>query len=154
MQPSSTLIKARVWVSNRSTGISSKASPRVWGGDGHDPLMAVQQLHHMVQDGAAVGVAADQVRFQQAGSLLGERLGVAAGEDGDGAGVLPFGVAQPFAAFLVPEIGDGAAVDDVDVGGLAVGHHREPVAPEQLLQGFGLIEVHLAAKGIKTNTHG
>ena len=126
-----------------------KGLPPGVGLDGHNPLVARQQLLDVVQDGAAVGVAADQVGLHQPGRRLGEGLGIAAGEDGDGAGVVPLGLPQPFAALLVPEVGDGAAVDDVDVGGLALGHHREAVALKQLLQGAGLVEVHLAAKGIK-----
>ena len=124
------------------------------GLDGHNPLVAFQQLLDVVQDGAAVGVAADQVGLHQPGRRLGEGLGVAAGEDGDGAGVVPLGLPQPLAALLVPKVGDGAAVYNIDVGGLALGHHREAVALKQLLQGAGLVEVHLAAKGIKTYSHG
>ena len=124
------------------------------GGDGDDPLVAAQKREDVVEDGAAVGVAADKVRFHQFGRLLGEGLGPAAGHDGDGGGVLPLGAAEPFAALLVAEVGDGAAVDDVDVGPLAFGHHREAVALEQLLQRLGLVQVDLAAEGIKTNAHG
>ena len=48
------------------------------GRNGHDPLMAVQQLHDIFKDGFPVAVAADQIGLQKPGGLLGERLGVAA----------------------------------------------------------------------------
>ena len=124
------------------------------GLDGHNPLVAVQQFLDVVQDGAAVGVAADQVGLHQLGGGLGEGLGIAAGQDGDGAGIFPLGLTQPFAAFLVAEVGDGAAVYNIDVGGLAVRHHGKAAALEQLFQGLGLVQIDLAAKGIKTNAHG
>src|SRR5699024_9489765 len=92
------------------------------GLDGDDPLVALQQLVHIAQDGPAVGGAADEVGLRHLGGGLGAGLGPAARHDGDGAGVFALGLPQPLAAFLGPEVGDGAAVDDVDVGVLAVGH--------------------------------
>ena len=59
------------------------------------------------------------------GRFLGESLRVAAGEDGDGAGVLAFGPAEPLAALLVAEVGDGAAVHHKDVGLFALRHDGE-----------------------------
>ena len=124
------------------------------GGDGDDPLVAVQQLEHVVEDGFPVAVAADQVGLHELGRLLGESLRVAAGEDGDGAGVLALGPAEPLAALLVAEVGDGAAVHHKDVGLFALRHDGETGGAEHLFQRTGLVQIDLAAKGIKTNSHG
>ena len=124
------------------------------GLDGHDPLVPFQHLVDIAQNGPAVGGAADHVGLGHAGGRLGAGLGPAARHDGNSAGVLPLGLPQPLAAFLGTEIGHGAAVDDVDVGVLAVWHHGKAAALEQLFQRLGLVQVHLASKGIKTNTHG
>ena len=123
------------------------------GGDGDDPLVAVQQLEHIVEDGLAVAVAADEVCFQKIRGLFGEGLGVAAGEHRHGAGVLALGPAEPLAALLVAEVGHGAAVDHKDVGLFAFRHDGEAGPPEHLFQGPGLVQIDLAAKGIKTNSH-
>ena len=123
------------------------------GGDGDDALVAVQQLEHIVEDGFPVAVAADQVGLHELGRFLGESLRVAAGEDGDGAGVLALGPAEPLAALLVAEVGHGAAVDHKDVGLFAFRHDGEAGPPEHLFQGPGLVQVDFAAKGIKTNSH-
>ena len=123
------------------------------GRDGHDPLVAIQQLEHIVEDGFTVAVAADEVGFHEVGRLFGEGLRVAAGQHRDGTGVLTFCAAEPFAALLVAEVGDGAAVDHKDVGLLALRDDGEARAPEHLLQRPGLVQVDLAAKGIKTNSH-
>ena len=123
------------------------------GRDGHDPLVAIQQLEHIVEDGFTVAVAADEVGFHEVGRLFGEGLRVAAGQHRDGTGVLTFCAAEPFAALLVAEVGDGAAVDHKDIGLLALRDDGEARAPEHLLQRPGLVQVDLAAKGIKTNSH-
>ena len=109
------------------------------GGDGDDALVAVQQLEHIIEDGFPVAVAADQVGLHELGRFLGESLRVAAGEDGDGAGVLALGPAEPLAALLVAEVGDGAAVHHKDVGLFALRHDGETGGAEHLFQRTGLI---------------
>ena len=109
------------------------------GGDGDDALVAVQQLEHIIEDGFPVAVATDQVGLHELGRFLGESLWVAAGEDGDGAGVLALGPAEPLAALLVAEVGDGAAVHHKDVGLFALRHDGETGGAEHLFQRTGLI---------------
>ena len=86
-----------------------------------------------------VAVAADQVGLHELGRFLGESLRVAAGEDGDGAGVLALGPAEPLAALLVAEVGDGAAVHHKDVGLFALRYDGETGGAEHLFQRTGLI---------------
>ena len=124
------------------------------GGDGDDALVAVQQLEHIVEDGLPVAVAADEVSLHELCRLLREGLRIAAGEDRHSAGVLALGPAEPLAALLVAEVGDGAAVDDEDVGLFALRHDGKTGGAEHLLQCAGLVQIDLAAKGIKTNSHG
>ena len=99
------------------------------GRDGNDALVAVQQLLHIVQNGFAVAIAAHKVGLGELGGFLREGLRVAAGEHRDRTGVLALFAAQPLAAF------------------------GEAVGAEQLFQCAGLVQVDLAAKGIKTNSH-
>ena len=122
-------------------------------GDGHDALMAVQQLEHIVQNGLAVAVAAHQVGLQELRSLLREGLRIAAGEHGHGTGVLALGTAQPLAALLIAKVGHGAAVHHEYVRRFAFLHDGKAVGTEHLLQGAGLVQVDLAAQCIKTNSH-
>ena len=124
------------------------------GRNGHDPLMAIQQLHDIFKDGFPVAVAADQIGLQKPGGLLGERLGVAAGQHGDGTGVLPLGPAEPLAALLVAKVGHGAAVDHKHIGLFPLRDDGEPGGAEHLFQRPGLVQIDFAAKGIKTNSHG
>ena len=118
-------------------------------GDGHDALMAVQQLEHIVQNGLAVAVAAHQVGLQELRSLLREGLRIAAGEHGHGTGVLALGTAQPLAALLIAKVGHGAAVHHEYVRRFAFLHDGKAVGTEHLLQGAGLVQVDLAAQCIK-----
>ena len=98
-------------------------------------------------------VAAHQVGLQELRSLLREGLRIAAGENGHGTGVLALGTAQPLAALLIAKVGHGAAVHDEHVRCLAFLRNGKAVGTEQLLQRTGLVQVDLAAKGIKTNSH-
>ena len=123
------------------------------GRNGNDTLVAVQQLEHIVQDGLAVSVAADEISLHELGSFLGESLRIAAGEHGHGTGIFALGAAQPLAALLVAEVGHGAAVHHKNIRFFALRHDGEASAPEHLLQRAGLVQVDLAAKGIKTNSH-
>ena len=125
------------------------------GADVHDALLlAVQHLLHQAGQNAPAAGAGHHVGLCHRGGFLRERLGVAAGQHRHGAGVLALGAAQPFAAFLVAEIGHGAAVDNVDVGLLAGGHHGIAVCLKQLGHRPGFVLVHLAAQGIKADAHG
>ena len=63
-----------------------------------------------------VAGAGHNVSLGDLGGLLGESLGIAAGQHRHRAGVLALGAAQPLTAFLITEIRDGAAVDDIDIG--------------------------------------
>ena len=124
------------------------------GADIHHALgIAVQQLLHVGQHGVAVAGAGHHVRLGDGGSLLGERLRIAARQHGDGAGVLALGAAQPFAAFLVAEIGHGAAVHHIHVRRLIIRHHGVAVCLKQLLHSAGFVLVDLAAQGIKCYPH-
>ena len=109
------------------------------GRNGNDALVAVQQLEHIVQDGLAVSVAADEISLHELGSFLGESLRIAAGEHGHGTGIFALGAAQPLAALLVAEVGDGAAVHHKDVGLFALRHDGETGGAEHLFQRTGLI---------------
>ena len=123
-------------------------------GDGYDALVTVQQLLHIVQNGLAVAVAAHEVGLGELGGFLRESLRIAAGQHGDSAGVLTLFAAQPLAAFLVTEVGNGAAVHDEHIGRFTFLCHGKAIGTEQLLQRAGLVQIDLAAKGIKTNSHG
>ena len=123
------------------------------GCDGNDALVAVQQLLHIVQNGLAVAVAAHKVGLGELGGFLREGLRVAAGKHRDRAGVLALFAAQPLAALLVAEVGHSAAVHDEHIGRFTFLRDGEAVGAEQLFQCAGLVQVDLAAKGIKTNSH-
>ena len=92
-------------------------------------------------------------RLGERGSLFGESLRITAGEHGHGTGIFALGAAQPLAALLVTEVGHGAAVHHKNIRFFALRHDGEASAPEHLLQCAGLVQVDLAAKGIKTNSH-
>ena len=123
-------------------------------GDGHNALVAVQQLLYVLQDGLAVAVAAHKVGLHELCGLLREGLRVAAGQYRHRTGVLTLFPAQPLAAFLVAEVGHGAAVHNEHVRCLAFLCNGKAVGTEQLFQRTGLVQVDLAAEGIKTNSHG
>ena len=122
-------------------------------GDGNDAFMAVQELLHIVQNGLAVAVAAHEVGLGELGGFLREGLRVAAGEHRDGTGVLALFAAQPLAAFLVAKVGHGAAVHHKNIRRLVLLRNGKAVGAEHLFQRAGLVQVDLAAKGIKTNSH-
>ena len=116
-------------------------------------LLAVQHLADQLgQDPAGTGPC-HHVGLGDFSGLLGKGLGVAAGEHRHGAGIFPFGAAQPFAALLIAEIGHGTAVDDVDIGFLTGGDHSVAVCLKQLCHGTGFILIHFASQGIKTDAH-
>jgi len=123
------------------------------GGDGNDALVTVQEFLHIVQNGLAVAVAAHEVGLGELGGFLREGLRVAAGEHRDGTGVLALFAAQPLAAFLVAEVGDGAAVHDEHISRFTFLRDGEAVGAEHLFQRAGLVQVDLAAQSIKTNSH-
>ena len=156
-----TLAVAAVLYLDKSAGVGLEPLHRQFlkffaalvGCDGNDALVAVQQLLHIVQNGLAVAVAAHKVGLGELGSFLREGLRVAAGEHRDCTGVLALFAAQPLAAFLVAEVGHGAAVHDEHIGRFAFLRDGEAVGAEQLFQCTGLVQVDLAAKGIKTNSH-
>ena len=122
-------------------------------GNGYNALVAVQQLLYVLQNGLAVAVAAHKVGFHELCGLLRESLRVAAGQHRYRTRVLALFAAQPLAAFLVAEVGHGAAVHDEHVRCLAFLRNGKAVGTEQLLQRTGLVQVDLAAEGIKTNSH-
>ena len=122
-------------------------------GNGYDAFVAVQQLLYVLQNGLAVAVAAHKVGFHELCGLLRESLRVAAGQYRHRTGVLALFAAQPLAALLVAEVGHGAAVHHKNIRFFALRHDGEASAPEHLLQRAGLVQVDLAAKGIKTNSH-
>ena len=70
------------------------------------------------------------------------------------AGVLALGAAQPLTAFLVTEIRDGAAVDDIDIGPFLVGDDGVAVFLKQLCQCASFVLIYLAAQGVKSYPHG
>ena len=122
-------------------------------GNSYDALVAVQQLLYVVQNGLAVAVAAHKVGFHKLRGFLRESLRVAAGQHRHRTRVLALFAAQPLAALLVAEVGHGAAVHHKNIRFFALRHDGEASAPEHLLQRAGLVQVDLAAKGIKTNSH-
>ena len=123
-------------------------------GNGYDALVAVQQLLYVLQNGLAVAVAAHKVGLHELCGLLREGLRVAAGQHRHRTGVFALFAAQPLAALLVAEVGHGAAVHDEHVRCLAFLRNGKAVGAEQLFQRTGLVQVDLAAQGIKTNSHG
>ena len=123
-------------------------------GNGYDALVAVQQLLYVLQNGLAVAVAAHKVGFHELCGLLREGLRVAAGQHRHRTGVFALFAAQPLAALLVAEVGHGAAVHNEHVRCLAFLRNGKAVGAEQLFQRAGLVQVDLAAEGIKTNSHG
>ena len=122
-------------------------------GNGYDALVAVQQFLYVLQDGLAVAVAAHKVGFHELCGLLREGLRVAAGQHRHRTRILALFAAQPLATFLVAEVGHGAAVHDEHVRCFAFLRNGKAVGAEQLFQRAGLVQVDLAAQGIKTNSH-
>ena len=120
----------------------------------HTLLLAVQHLLHIVQNRVPVAGAGHNVSLGNLGGLLGESLGVAAGQHRHRAGVLALGAAQPLTAFLVTEIRDGAAVDDIDIGPFLVGDDGVAVFLKQLCQCASFVLIYLAAQGVKSYPHG
>ena len=123
-------------------------------GNGYDALVAVQQLLYVLQDGLAVAVAAHKIGLHELCGLLREGLRVAAGQHRHRTGVFALFAAQPLAAFLVAKVGHGAAVHHKNIRRLVLLRNGKAVGAEHLFQRAGLIQVDLAAKGIKTNSHG
>ena len=119
----------------------------------HTGLLAVQHLPHILQNGPAAAAAGHYIRLCNGGGLLREGLWITPGQHRHRAGVFPLGAAQPFAAFLVSEVGHGTAVHHVHIRRFTAGHHRVAAVLKQLGQRAGLVLIHLAAKGIKGHTH-
>ena len=120
----------------------------------HTLFLAVQHLLHIGQNRVPVAGAGHNVSLGDLGGLLGESLGIAAGQHRHRAGVLALGAAQPLTAFLVTEIRDGAAVDDIDIGPFLVGDDGVAVFLKQLCQCAGFVLIYLAAQGVKSYPHG
>ena len=122
--------------------------------DIHHPLaLTVQHFFHILQDRVPVAGAGHNVRLRDGGGLLREGLGVAAGQHGHGLRMLALLPPQPFAAFLVAEVGHGAAVDHIHIGFFARFHHRVSARLKQLRQRAGFVLVDFAAQGIKIDPH-
>ena len=119
----------------------------------HTRLGAVQHLGHISQNAVSAAGAGYHIGLGNGSGFLGEGLRIAARKHRNGAGVFPLGAAQPLAAFLIAEIGYGAAVDHIHIGAFAGGGQQIAVLLKQALQRAGFVLIHLAAKGIKTYTH-
>ena len=77
--------------------------------------------------------------------LLGAQLSIASRDDDEGVGVLAPSLADHVAAAAVGLLGDGAGVDDADVGTLPRTHATYALGQELPPYGGGLGEVQLAA---------
>ena len=104
-------------------------------------------LHDNRYDVAFAVGAEDEVNAWHVEDLLGLELGVAAGDDDKGVGVLADKATDGLAAFLVGYFGDGAGVDDADVGALPFLYGLYAVGFEGLAEGGGFCKVEFAAEG-------
>ena len=121
----------------------------VQGGDGLPlPCGALHQLHKA----RPVAGAADQVHPQLL-HVAGMGLGIAAAHgDHRVRRGLP-GPADDLPGLFVADGGDGAGVDEIGVRRPLEGDQFVAPGGEQLLQGLGLILVHLAAQSIEGDPH-
>jgi hypothetical protein len=113
-----------------------------WGGG-----LLPHLLHNNRYDVAFAVGAEDEVNAWHVEDLLGLELGVAAGDDDKGVGVLADKATDGLAAFLVGYFGDGAGVDDADVGALPFLYGLYAVGFEGLAEGGGFCKVEFAAEG-------
>ena len=116
-------------------------------------LLAVQHLHHVLQNRVAVAGTGDNICLCNICGFFRECLRVAAGQNRHGAGIFPLGAAKPFAAFLITEIGYSTAVYHIHIGGLTALDHGETVLLKQLRQSTGLILIYFTTQGIKGYSH-
>ena len=87
------------------------------------------------RDLGLVGVADDPGDAGESGEFLGGALGVTAGDDDAGGGIVGVKFADGVAGLSVCRGGDGACVDDDDVGGGGVNCRREAAIAELALDG-------------------
>ena len=122
-------------------------------GDAHDALPLLQVLVDIVQHLFLLPRADQHVHLAQLLRLLREGLRETAGHCDDGAGVFPFHAVDHLPGLFVPGGGDGAGVDDIDIGVVAAVHNVVPVRCKLLGHNLCLILVHLASQGVKCCSH-
>ena len=101
----------------------------------------------------AVARAGDHIGFGQARGVVGERLRVTACQYDGGARAKRAETAQRAARFLVAGGGDGAGIDDIDVGGRVRRYDFVAGVGELLREDLRLVLVHLAAQSIEGSFH-
>ena len=110
----------------------------------HGLFLAAGHRLQQVQKALPVPAAADEVGVQL-GRLLRGYLGVAPAQGHHRLRRSPPGLAHRLAGLLVADGGDGAAIDNVDVGFFLKGDQGVALGQQQLLHGLGLVLVHFAA---------
>ena len=99
-----------------------------------------------VEEAHLAAVVDDQIDFGHGFELLGRAVRVTPRRDDLRAGVAPLGPPQHLARLAVGDVGDGAAIEDEDVGAVGGRHDVVAGAGEGQRQGFGLGLVELAAQ--------
>ncbi len=84
----------------------------------HDVADLARVRLEQAADGPLFAVAEDDVKLRNALQVARCNLGVAAGGDYPGIGVLAAGPPDQLAGFRIGAGGDGAGIDDVDIGRL------------------------------------
>ena len=121
--------------------------------DGDDAAACFARPAHKLDEGRAVARAGDHIGFGQARGVVGERLRVTACQYDGGARAKRAETAQRAARFLVAGGGDGAGIDDIDVGGRVRRYDFVAGVGELLREDLRLVLVHLAAQGVKGSFH-
>ncbi len=87
-------------------------------------------------------IAEDEVYAGDAGDGFGGQLGVASDDGGEGIGIASDELADELSGFCIGFAGDGAGMDDAEVGGFAEGDEFVAGISEILSEkgGFGLIK--------------
>ena len=122
-------------------------------GDAHDALPLLQVLVDIVQHLFLLPRADQHVHLAQLLRLLREGLRKTAGHSDDCAGIFPLDAMDHLPGLFVPGGGDGAGIDDIDVGVVAAVHNVVPVSRKLLGHNLCLILVHLASQGVKRCSH-
>ena len=108
-------------------------------GDGNQPVL--------------VGIGDDQIDAQGFGFLAVQR-GIATAEHHFGAGIFPRRLAQQVAGFADGILGDGAGVEDQQVGLFMSAGQTVPLRLKLAGPGFQFGFVEAAAQGLEPDTHG
>ena len=91
---------------------------------------------------------------RNAGNFLGFELGIAAYDGHKSIGIVLEGLLYHFATLAVGVVGDGAGIDDVQVGSGFEGNFLKALFFKLTADGRGFRKVQLAAEGVKSDRLG